>query len=262
VKIQFIVTGWHFNRTETNNALKELKDMNDFIDVFWSCHREPPKEIADNFDYKVFFNGGEECGAFDQAIDYLNLDENTVCFFLHDDLIIKDMGFIQLCLDKLDEGYLVVGNGRDYSDNFDPFKKTKIGIKEEFDGAEFKDYVKDENQWMFDRILPMVKVRPSFICMRYRDVKKIGGFEPRQEAYEPPITEPDEWCPKGGPHYRGTKGLGSFGNLFPALVCYKMNKILGTERITWLSDTYVDSDYIYECQRGLDYRNKDEVGDE
>ena len=70
MKIQFIVTGWHFNRTETNNALKELKDMNDFIDVFWSCHREPPKEISDNFEYKVFFNGGEECGAFDQAIDY------------------------------------------------------------------------------------------------------------------------------------------------------------------------------------------------
>ena len=160
------------------------------------------------------------------------------------------MEFINICLSKLNEGYKVIGNGRDYADNFDPFKKTDIGIKEEFDGATFKDYVKDETQHLFDSVLQIVKVRPSFICMTAGSVKEMGGFEPRKEAYIPPLIEPDEWCPDGGPHYRGTKGLGSYGNLFPALVCYKMNKIFGHQRITWLSDTYVDSPYIYECQRG------------
>ena len=44
--------------------------------------------------------------------------------------------------------------------------------------------------------------------------------------------------------------LGSYGNLFPALVCYKMNKVLGSHSITYLSNRYLDSDYIYEMGRG------------
>ncbi len=250
MKIQFILAGWHFDQIPTYDGLKELSNNNESINVFWSCHREPTDYIKNNFNYKVFFNGGEECGAYDQAIDYLNLDDNTVCFFLHDDLIVKNWEFIYMCIDRLNKGYKVVGNGRDYNDNFDPFKTTKIGIKEKFDGATFRDYVKEENQYLFDSVLPIVKVRPSFICMKYSDVKSIGGFEPSKEAYTPPLTTADEWCPTDEPHYRGTKGIGSFGNLFPALVCYKMNKVLGTQNITWLSNSYVDSEFIYECQRG------------
>ena len=90
MKIQFIVTGWHFNQENTIQALFDLKEMNQDVDVFWSCHREPPTSIKDRFDCRVFFNGGEECGAFDQAVDFLELDDEVVCFFLHDDLIIKD----------------------------------------------------------------------------------------------------------------------------------------------------------------------------
>ena len=255
--IQFIVTGWHYNQKDTYDALSQLEKMNDDVKVFFSCHKEPPRWIRDIFDYKLFYNGAEECGAFDQAMEHLNLSDDTVIFFLHDDLIIKSLEFINICIDRLNQGYKVIGNGRDYADTFNPNNKTEIGIKEEFDGATFKDYVKDENQHLFDSVLQLVKVRPSFICMTAGSVKEMGGFEPRREAYIPPLTEPDEWCPDGGPHYRGTKGLGSFGNLFPALNCYKMNKIFGQDKITWLSNTYVDSDYIYECQRGLDYRIKD-----
>ncbi len=252
--IQFIVTGWHYNQQETLEYLHELEKINHFISVFFSCHNEPIQYVKDKFKYEVFYNGGEECGAYEQAINHLKLDDDTIIFFLHDDLIIKDLGFIQLCIDKLNQGYKVIGNGRDYDDLFDPYKTTELGIKKEFDNATFKDYVKDENKHMFDDVLPISKVRPSFICMTAGSVNQMGGFEPREDAYIPPLTEPDEWCPDGGPHYRGTKGLGSFGNLFPALNCYKMNKIFGREKITWLSNTYVDSDYIYECQRGKDNR--------
>ena len=251
MKIQFIICGWHMNRENLIDGLYELKEQNkDYIDVFWSCHRKPTEEIKDKFECKEFFNGGEECGAYDQAVEYLNLSDNTVCFFLHDDLIIKDFSFINICLEILNEGYVVVGNGRDYTENLDPFKKSEIGITEEFDGAYFKDYVKEENQYMFDKQMSIVKVRPSFICMKYKDVKAMNGFEPRIEAYTPPLVKKDEWCENDEPHYRGTKGLGSFGNLFPALVSYKMNKVFGQEKITYLSNNYVDSDYIYECQRG------------
>jgi hypothetical protein len=250
MKIQFIVVGWHMNQSSLIDGLYELKENNKMIDVFWSCHKEPTDEIKQKFNHKLFFNGGEECGAYDQAIEYLNLDDDTVCFFLHDDMIVKDWEFINICLGGLNQGFKVIGNGKDYPDNFDPFKEVKIGITEEFDGALRKDYVKEENQHMFDKIMPMLKVRPSFICMYYKSVKEMGGFEPRKEAYIPPIVGNDEWCDNGGPHYRGSIGLGSFGNLFPALVCYKMNKVFGSDKITYLSNTYTDSSYVYECQRG------------
>ena len=250
MKIQFILTGWHYNQLDTYKSFKELIDANEFIKVFWSCHNEPIDYIKENFDYKVFFNGGEECGAYDQAVEFLDLDDDSICFFLHDDLIVKDWQFINICIEKLSQGYKVIGNGRDYTSDFDPFTVTNIGISEKFDGARHIDYVKDENQKLFDQKMSIVKVRPSFICMKYGDVKLIGGFEPRQDAYVPPLTKKDEWCDTDEPHYRGTKGLGSFGNLFPALVCYKMNKVLGSQHITWLSNSYVDSEFIYECQRG------------
>ena len=92
--------------------------------------------------------------------------------------------------------------------------------------------------------MPIMKVRPSFICMKYKDVKAIGGFEPRKEALVSPMVT------NGVAHYRNEKGIGSFGNLYPALVCYKMNKVFGYQKIAWLSQTYVDSKYLYECQRG------------
>jgi hypothetical protein len=244
MNIQFIVTGWHMNQPSLIDGLHELKNNNDHVSVFWSCHKELTEEIKEKFDYKLFLNGGEECGAYDQAIDYLNLSEDTICFFLHDDLIIKDWEFISICLNKLNEGFKVIGNCRDYTSEFDPFKTYDIGISEEFDNKSFIEYVKPKNQHLFDKKMVIVKVRPSFICMKYSDVVAMGGFEPRKEALIPPtVTE-------GNSHYRGSKGLGKFGNLFPALVCYKMNKIFGYNKITHLSDRYLDSPFIYELGRG------------
>lgn len=250
MKIQFIIAGWHMNQPSLIDGLYELEQSNDNINVFWACHREPTADIKEKFNYQLFYNGAEECGAYEQALEYLNLDDNTLVFFLHDDIIIKDWQFINICIEKLQSGYKVIGNGIDYPDNFDPFKTTPIGITEQFDGATFKDYVKPEYQNMFDTVKFILKVRPSFIAMMSQDVKAIGGFEPRKEAYIPPLTTKDEWCDIDQPHYRGTKGLGSFGNLFPALTCYKMNVVFGQDKISYLSNSYVDSEYLYECQRG------------
>ena len=60
----------------------------------------------------------------------------------------------------------------------------------------------------------------------------------------------------GVAHYRNEKGIGSFGNLYPALVCYKMNKVFGKGFVAYMSDRYLDSDFIYEMGRGeLDPNN-------
>ena len=50
--------------------------------------------------------------------------------------------------------------------------------------------------------------------------------------------------------YRGNKGMSSWGNEFPQLNNYKFNVVFGHEKMTYLSDRYLDSEYIYECARG------------
>ena len=37
MKIQFIVTGWHFSQDSLIDGLHELDKDNDSVDVFWSC---------------------------------------------------------------------------------------------------------------------------------------------------------------------------------------------------------------------------------
>ena len=79
MNIQFIVVGWHMNQPSLIDGLFELKENNPTVKVFWSCHREPTDEIKNKFEHKVFFNGGEEYGAYQQAIEHLNIDDKTVC---------------------------------------------------------------------------------------------------------------------------------------------------------------------------------------
>ncbi len=254
MRIKFIICGWHMNQDTLIDGLLQLEKENEIVDVFWSCHKEPPQKIKDNFKWKLFFNGAEEMGSYQQAVDYLELDDYDICFFLHDDMVVNDWGFIEECINKLDNGFKLIGNGKNPGFKaYDPFYKIDVGISEEFDNKCGVDYVKDENRHLFEGKLEMNMARVSFMCMRYKTVKEIGGFEPREEAYVSPSVNDN-----GKPYYRGsedladtkTGGLSVFGNLFPNLTVYKVNKIFGKESITWLSDSYRDSKYLHECERG------------
>jgi hypothetical protein len=256
IKIQFIVVGWYYNQDTILEGLKELNEQNDNIDIFYSCHKEPTQYIKDNFNWKLFANVGEEQVAYQQAIEHLDIDDDTYCFLLNDDLIIKDWNFINVCIGKLQEGFKLVGNGWNPGfKSYDPFITIPIGITPEFDGLQGKDYVKDENKHLFDRKLEMNMARGSFWCMQYKTIEAIGGFEPRKEAWVP-VNFNDN----GKPYYRGcedqantkTGGMALFGNLFANLCVYKINRIFGKDSVTWLSDQYRDSEYIYELERGID----------
>ena len=116
MKIQFIVVGWHFdNFPELIEGLKQLNESNNAIDIFWSCHKEPSETVKTNFEYKVFPNLGLEDGAYQQALDYLDIDDETILFLIHDDLVIKDWNFINICLERINSGITFVGNGMNYT---------------------------------------------------------------------------------------------------------------------------------------------------
>ena len=84
MNIQFIVCGWWYDEfdgrkgiTDFIDGLIELQKDNEFIDVFWSCHREPTDIVKENFNWKLFENIGLEEGAYTQALEYLDVDDEV-----------------------------------------------------------------------------------------------------------------------------------------------------------------------------------------
>jgi hypothetical protein len=226
MKIQFIVVGWHFDEfPELVDSLIELNKSNDIIDIFWSCHKEPSNIIKENFKYKVFPNLGLEDGAYQQALDHLDISDDTILFLMHDDLVVKDWGFISRCLEALNNGYKVVGNGINYPLQLDPNEVKR--------GKKLIDFVKEDCKSLFDKSLFCYTIRESFMVIKRGDLKKIGDFE---VIWEDPTS-------KG-------EGPGGIGNTQQSLLGYKLTKTFGTEKFAYLSNNYQDSNYLFECARG------------
>lgn len=258
MKIQFIIVGWHFDTSVAGSnyidGLIELQKKNDNISIFWVCHREPTQKIKDNFEWKLFPNG-EEFVAYEQFYQYKQLDDDTLCFFTHDDIIIKDWGFIEKCYNLIDQGFKAIGNGINYSCNYDPFEKgppngdTSILLPNEL-----REYVKTPHKHLFNKKLNIKTLRGSFMCMKYSDLKFINGFEP-SEHIRKSISEsrflPDENGKCWYVHEDGRKEkVSGYGNIIQVTFCYKLVRVYSNESITYLGDRYLDSEYIYECGRG------------
>jgi len=228
MKIQFIIVGWHFeNFPELIDQLIEI-NQNKEISIFWSCHKSPSDRVKNNFEYKLFPNLGLEDGAYQQALDYLNIENDTILFLMHDDLIIKDWNFINVCLELLNKGYKVIGNGINYPLNLNP-----NDIK---NGKKYIDLVKDKCKYLFDSPMFCYTIRESFMCIKREDLKKIGEFE---VIWEEPIPD------KNGKYH-----IGGIGNTQQSLLGYKLTKVFGTEKFAYLSKNYQDSEYLFECARG------------
>jgi hypothetical protein len=239
MKIWFIVCGWYYNKIdEFYNPLKQLELENESINVFWSCHREPTDYVKKNFKYKFFPKIGLSDTKYQQALDVLDIADNDIVFFMQDDLIVKDWTFIQQCIQHIQNGYKVVGNGINYPDGFDPFKEPidkYLHIKDYkipnwFANKRYIDFVKEENKYLFDRQQTSYTVRLSFVCMKRGDLRKVGDFEGFFEYIEKPIGPP--------------------GNVSQSLFGYKLTRMFGPESFIYLGNQYQDSKYIFECARG------------
>lgn len=227
MKIQFIIVGWHFdNFPELINDLIELK-QNEEISIFWSCHREPSEKVKNNFEYKVFPNLGLEDGAYQQALDYLNIDDDTILFLLHDDIMVKDWSFVNECIKRLQQGYAFIGNGINFPVYIQPDSEVQ--------GKKYIDFVKEESKYLFDRPLNCLTIRESFICTIRKYLRSIHDFE---VIWEEPI-----------PDQEGNYHIGRIGNLQQTLLGYKITRNF-YGKISYLSDTYQDSNYLFEYARG------------
>ena len=230
MKIQFIIVGWHFEAfPEFIDGLIALQqDNSDVIDIFWSCHKEPSERIKENFKYKVFPNLGLEDGAYQQALDYLTLEDDAILFLMHDDIIVKDWSFINICLSWLQQGASFIGNGMNYPAIFDPEEVVR--------GKKAIEWVKDDAKHLFNSKDNVLTIRESFMCTLKKNFNNIFDFE---VIWEEPI-----------PDAEGKVHIGGIGNLQQTMLGYKICKVFGSNTIMYLSNTYQDSIYLYECARG------------
>jgi hypothetical protein len=236
MKIQFIIVGWHYDKfPELIEQLQELQSSNENINVFWSCHREPSQTIKDNFSYKVFPNLGLEDGAYQQALDHLDLDDDTILFLMHDDIVVKDWSFMYICLSYLQQDIAFVGNGINYPLDFNPYSNFKSEMLN-IDGT-YVDIVKDDAKHICtNESLYTLTLRESFICTTRKHLRSVFDFEVIWQEPKPDVN--------------GKYHIGAIGNAQQTLLGYKITKVFGPKRIAYLSNTYQDSEYMYECARG------------
>ena len=74
------------------------------------------------------------------------------------------------------------------------------------------------------------------LCTTRKHLKQIHDFE---VIWEEPV--PDE---------NGKFHIGGIGNLQQTMLGYKITKVFGPSKIAYLSNTYQDSNFLYECARG------------
>jgi hypothetical protein len=232
--IYFCVVGWHYNQKEYYQGLKWMDENNPEMEVFWNCRKDPPKYIKDNFDWKLFSNDGLEWGAYQQVVDHLDFEDDDIIFFTHDDIIIKDWGFVNLCVQQIGDSFDVIGNGRNYGFYLDPDAIITPGNENEYRPfAAIKTWKEVAiNKEFYENPMQCMTVRGSFVCMNGKSIKEVNGFEWFSDPYDG--KNPDlQW-----------------GNIMVNLNGYKFTKTFGQDRIAYMSTEYAESDFISELARG------------
>jgi hypothetical protein len=244
MKIQFIVCGWWYdewdgkkNQTEFIDALYELKEENDNLDVMWTCHKTPPKIITEKFDYKEYENIGLEWGAYDKVLNDMDLDDDTFLFFIQDDMVVHDWSFINVCIDhfNLNPTTKVIGNGWNYPWDINPLEEARLSYWLK-NGYNWRDYAKEENKHLFEEPLQCWSMRGSFFASKMKYIREVGGFD---YVNFPLIEMPD-----------GSDSRDPNGNTSEYLNGYKFTKVFGQQGMKYLSDQYRFSKYMTECGAG------------
>ena len=254
-KIQIIICGWWFDKfdnqegqTDFIESLKWINDSNDNINVFWACHKDPIPLVKDNFEWKLYENVGLEWGAYNKAFNELDFNDEDFVFCIQDDMVIKDWGFIEACIEHLsDDKIKIIGNGFNYPYDMAPLEEARLSYwlstnpnTKEYSKHRWVDYVRPENQHMFDETVNCLSIRGSFLATRWKHIKLINGFE----FVNVPLCE--------GTKEDGTNFLltDPFGNTSLYLNAYKFSKYFGQDSFKWLSNIYRRSKWMIECGRG------------
>ena len=220
------VLGWYFD----NRAMYASLAKTDKAEIFIISHR--PERVVPDWLKKlvdkdhIFYepNIGYDWGGYQQFLEKGIWKEFDYIFFMHDDISIKDYTFFEECHRLLDT-FCVVGNGR--------LEESPIKPK------------KNPQRYAHMKIIPRPDedhygVRGSFFATKHASLKAIQRFEVFWDRFH--ISD-------------------VFGNHSLVATCYKWQQKCGSKDFCgWLSDSYCQSKWITEFQRGKSFDGRVERG--
>jgi len=210
------VAGWHYSKEFYDHICKIPQAQ-----VFVISHRPLRQVPSWLFDYvdprRVFFeiNVGYDWGCYQQFLTKGIWQQFDYVVFTHDDVLVKDVGFMDKCIELCEQGHSVVGNGR-------------VAPRSNYPNTHAQCYA--HSSWKPpSRQFEHDVVRGSFFVATQEAVNRLGRFE----VFWDPL--------------RLTSG---FGNWSARATCGKWEYLCGEKCFGFLSDRYCESDYLVELVRG------------
>lgn len=213
--IAICITGWHFPQ-DFYRKISQLSQA----DIFVIAHKPQEEAPAYLFHYldqnNLYFepNLGYDWGCYQQFLDKNFWRTYEYLFFIHDDVLIKNLGFIEQAITLLNSGASVVGNGRP-------------GPKQPWPRLSAESYAyaswKPAGNFQHD------VVRGSFFATTRKALEQLGHFEVFWDRFH----------------------LSSgFGNLSLKASCGKWEHYCGATCFQFLSEEYCTSEFLDEHVRG------------
>jgi hypothetical protein len=217
--IAFCITGWHFPE-HLYQAFSDLSNVDLFI-ISHKGRRRIPDFIFNLFpesNILIRRNIGYDWGCYQQFLASGLWRNYDILFFMHDDIIIHDLGFIDESI-KLLSNHAVVGNG--------------VGVGSvSFTGVKEHPYAYVHSDWKpvnFD--FHHNTVRGSYFATTREVLERVSSFEVYWDPFKINIE---------------------FGNWSTKATCGKLEGIFGRTCFGYLSGTFGKSQYITEHFRGHD----------
>ncbi|MCI5140224.1 MAG: hypothetical protein D3909_00445 [Candidatus Electrothrix sp. ATG1] len=210
------ITGWHFP-AEFYASVKKYIDCDCYV-VAHVPQKNIPEYVYDAVGFNhvlIRRNIGYDWGCYQQFLESGIWKKYGYIFFLHDDVTIKNNGFIDASQNLLTQGYSVIGNGRPFPPR--PWPKTH---PESYAHAV---WTPPSDNFCHDI------VRGSFFATNRQNIEKVENFE----VY---------WDRQHFSTY--------FGNWSLRSTCGKFQDLFGERCFGFLSDTWCESEYLSEFVRG------------
>ncbi len=213
--VAFCIAGWHFPAP----FYRELARAGG-ADCYVVAHRPaqsiPPEVCAAVGEARLFAeaNYGYDWGCYQQFLERGLWRNYEVLFFMHDDIRVKDWGFVDACIERLERGASVVGNGRQA-----PPAAWPARFPQSYAHA----------AWLPPRDFVHDTVRGSFFAATRRALEALGAFEV----------------------FWDRRRLSSgFGNWSLRASCARWQQRCGPRCFDFLSEEFCRSDYLEEMVRG------------
>lgn len=212
------VAGWHF-RPDVFAALADVQRAYG-ADVFVVSHRpmvDVPAALAGIPPERVLVrpNVGYDWGCYQQFVEAGHWRGYDDVFFMHDDVEVRDIGFVPASLELLRAGARFVGNGRNAArDDWPathPHCYAHAAVRPP--GPAFRH----------------ATIRGSFLATTRRTLAELGAFE----VFWDPFHLSDR-----------------FGNWSVIASSGRMAVRFGPDCLAFLADTYLQSPYLVELVRG------------